>query len=173
MMWITAIVLLLASCKKDNQVIPLSGTITLSSKLYGSGPYYAKGFNFAQGTTVNFVSQSSPVDLLVTPIETLAGDVVGGIFESPQGLDAINLTNYFSDSNAAQSFFDAYLEVNVTSFTSMSDSLRVGDIYTFRTSDNKYAKILVKAITLGNDGTQKYVDVQMQYKYQPSGSTTF
>lgn len=162
------------SCKKDVPLVPVNGTITLSGMINGTAPdYYVYGFNFATGSTQKCYLTSSSADLVVISIQDPAGDVTGAFFENPQGLDAINLTDYNANLSSAEDLFTNYSEVVVTSFTSLTDTVKQGQLYTFRTAGSKYGKFLVKGVNIVANGSSQYAEVTIEWQFQPNGTTKF
>jgi hypothetical protein len=167
---ISILILLAFSCKKDN-TIPTKGTITLSSQLFTDGPAYAAyGFSFETGAILKYPEK--PVDLLVIALKTLAGDVDGAIFESSDRTGIFNNTYYNSLMDSSQNYFNHYSLVTDTIFTELSDTVKAGQIITYKTPGGKYAKFLVQSTNIVQ-GNQQYVEVNISWVFQPNGSRKF
>ena len=53
--------LLFSGCDGDD--VPTSGTVTVTNELYGSGPYYALGFSFAEARLVSTLTEPYDIDV--------------------------------------------------------------------------------------------------------------
>jgi len=158
----------LAGCKKDN-VPQFSGTVTIDNKLYGTGPYYAIGFSFPEGKKVS--TSGSPVDVFTIN--------VSGINSEISYFDAQNYNNSFfrygayGDAEAASLAFS-----NLTTFTAplwkvTGDSVKINQIWLFRTSIETYAKFRIISTISEVRDTRDYAECTFEWVYQPDGSLTF
>jgi hypothetical protein len=166
---ISIISIIVVSCKKNETSIPTSGMVTLSSQLVVDGSSYAGyGLSFTAGAIQKYPEHQ--VDLMV---ETSSDTVNGAVFTSPNYLGTFNNTNYNSDLTVAENLFNSYINVTDTAFKELSDTIKTGQIITYKSAANKYAKILVRSINLVNQDGQQYAKVNISWQFQPNGSTKF
>jgi hypothetical protein len=165
------LIMLLVSCKKETKV-PVSGTITLSSQLMGDGPYYTHGFSFLTGAIHKYPGEQ--VDLLVLALKTTSGDVDGAVFEAANDYSgSFNNTYYNLDLGLAETQFNNYSEVTATNFKAVTDSIMEGQIITYKSPGNKYAKILIQNFNIVIQGNEQYAQVTISWVFQPNGTTKF
>jgi hypothetical protein len=139
--------------------------------LVNDGPSYATyGFSFLAGAIHKFPGEQ--VDLLVLALKLPSGDVNGAIFSAPDRAGTFNNTDYNKDLGLARNLFNNYSEVTATNFKELSDTIKEGQIITYKSASNKFAKILVESVSIvpGND---QYAKVNISWVFQPSGSTKF
>jgi len=170
---ISTIVLLFASCKKSETTIPTNGTVTLSSLSFADNSSYAiNGFSFSAGAIHKY--PGSQTDLLLLALTTPSGDVDGAIFSAPDyNIGTFNNTFYNQDPGTAESFFNNYSVVIATSFKDLSDTIMEGQIITFKTGDNKFAKFLVLAFRKVSQGNEQHAEVDIKWQFQPNGTAKF
>jgi len=162
-----------AACNKEKNP-GNSGEITLTSELYGSGPYYAYGFNFSLGKMVKTSDHPGP-DITVLPKSSPDNSVVESAYLSSDNLkNSFSFTASFSSLSEAEDFFNHYTEVNDSSgYQGIAEDIRPYQIWTYRTSDEKYAKLLIKTVKKEIRDDFPYAETTLQYVYQPDGSRTF
>jgi len=169
---ISILCIFMVSCKKNDSSIPVSGTVTLSSELVPDGSSYAiYGFSFTAGAVQKYPGQQ--VDILLESLLSATDSFQGAVFSSPDYLGTFNNTNYNQDLTVAQNLFNSYSTVTDTAFKAISDTIKVGQIVTYKSPANKFAKILVRGINLVNQGSQKYAKVNISWQFQPNGSAKF
>jgi hypothetical protein len=158
------------SCKKDT-TIPTSGIITLSSQQVADGSAYATyGLSFIAGALHKYPEQQ--VDVLVLALKP-AGDITALFFTAPDyNTGTFNNTYYNQDLTAAETQFNEYSEVTVTDFKPLSDTLKVGQIITYKSAANKYAKILIRSIAIVKI-IPPYAEVNISWVNQPNGTSKF
>jgi hypothetical protein len=167
---ISILVILLISCKKETKVA-LSGTITLSSKQIVDGSAYATyGLSFLAGAIHKYPEEQ--VDLLVIALKPV-GIVTATFFSAPDyTTGTFNNTAYNPDLTTAETLFNNYTEVTAKDFQALTDTIKEGQIITFKSAASEYAKILVRSINiLGGD--DQYAEVKISWVFQPNGTTKF
>ncbi len=166
--------LLPAGCSDDTSSPGHAGTITLTSQLYGSGPYYAMGYNFSLGKMVRTLDQPGP-DLTVLARSTPDNSRVESAYLNTDNLhDSFVLNGAFPDRSTAEAFFDSYLEVDDSpGYRGIADSLAPWQVWTFRTSGNKFVKLLVLSVKTEIRDNFPYAETTLRFVYQPDGSRTF
>lgn len=167
-------VFLVAACSKDEEKAKTSGEVVLSSQIMGNGTnYYVEGFLLEQAKKVSFNLTSTPVpDLVLENILDLAGKVQGANLTSPQNDEAFYKTGEFNSLAEAQASFDNLTEAGNYTFSPTAPDIKANQIYVFKSRSNRYAKLLIKdyqTLTLPTP----YVQVTIQWVYQPSGEKTF
>lgn len=167
----SAFIIVAVSCKKDTS-IPVSGTVTLSSQLLPDGSSYATyGFSFTAGAIQKYPGQQ--VDVLIGSLLSASDSIQGAVFSSPNYTGTFSNTKYNPDLTVAENLFNNYSMVTDTAFNALSDTIKVGQIVTYKSPANKYAKILVRSINLVNQGGQSYAKVNISWQFQPNGSAKF
>ncbi len=158
------------SCKKDSTV-PTSGTIILSSQQIVDGSAYATyGLSFVAGALHKYPGQQ--VDVLVLALKPM-GDITALYFTAPDyNIGTFNNTYYNQDISAAETQFNNYSEVTATDFQPLSDTLKIGQIITYKSAANKYAKILIRSIGIVKINPP-YAEVNISWVYQPNGTVKF
>jgi hypothetical protein len=167
----------LSCCKKDDSP-PLSGTTTIdnilkNTKPDNSGTYYAFGFSVTSGKSVSTLQ--SPLDVI-----TINAD-----FDINYNVRKI----YFATNNFSNSFFrygvypDASFAANafnsLTSFTEpaswkeIGDSVKINQIWIYKTSTSGFAKLKVTATAAEKRDTKPYAECTFDWVYQPDGTYTF
>ena len=171
---ITLLVLWVAvSCNKEKNP-GNSGEITLTSELYGTGPYYAMGYNFALGKMVKTLDHPGP-DITILAESSPDNTVVKSAYLSSDNLNnSFSLTASFNNLGEAENFFNNYGEViDSSGYQGIAADIQPYQIWTFRTSDSKYVKMLIKSVKKEIRDDFPYAETTLQYVYQPDGSRTF
>jgi len=160
----------LVSCKKETK-IPASGTVTISSRQIASGPSYVTyGFSFSAGAIHKYPGQA--VDVIVLALKP-SGDITGILFTAPDYYTGnFNNTFYSPNPDSAEVLFNKYLDVTVTDFQPLTDTLKLGQVITYKNGANQYAKMLIKNINIVKTDPP-YAEVTVQWAFQSSGSTKF
>lgn len=163
----------LSGCKKNDKPV-LSGTITIDNILYGNGPYYANGFSVPTGTILSTLN--NPLDLITILEDHDVNYVVRKVFFSTSNYEnSFSLYGSYNDEAAAIQAFK-----NLTSFGSpvwseIADSVSANQIWLYRTSSGKYAKIrVIGTFTEKRDNMVfPYAECTFEWVYQPDGTPTF
>lgn len=162
--------LFLPGCKKDNSP-KLSGTITINNIFYGSGPYYALGFSVPTGRKVSTLND--PLDVISIMADADINDNVRKIYFATIGLyDSFYRFGQYADSTTAILAFKSLTSFTDPPWTETSDSVRANQVWLFRTSMDKYAKIRVMK-TVAEKRDKPYAECTFEWVYQPDGSQTF
>jgi hypothetical protein len=164
--------LFLSACEKTND--QYRGQVVISSAFnFDESSVY--GFNFELGERTRYPSVGEPLpDVIVDRFRLLDGSVKPG-FTSPANTNGFALAGEFNDLQASLDFFRNKLDtfdINAD-FSPSSDTVREFQVWVLKTTLNKYAKLHVQQIWTVEDVTGKYVEVMVDYYYQPDGSATF
>jgi hypothetical protein len=165
-----AVMLLLAGC--DGTDGPSSGTVTLNNELYGSGPYYALGFSFAQAKAISTLSVPAP-DITVQAGSLSTGGPVEAFLSADTFEPPFALKGEYGSESAAVSAFKALTSVGTASYIELGAPLKNNQVWVVRTEDKKYAKIRIIEVTLNITLSPPSASCKFEWVYQPDGSTTF
>lgn len=164
--------ILLTSCNKNE--IKTSGTITIDNELLGTGPYYGYGFHVPTGEKVS--NLNSPLDV----ITVLTNPVIAN--EEPTIFFTVNnYSNSFSKygqypgESAASDAFKNLKSFNAPQWKELADSIKPNQIWLFRCSDEKYAKLrIISTFTEKRTGMPfPFAECTFEWVYQPDGTLTF
>jgi len=166
---------IIPGCKKDETTVNTQGESTLSTRLYGTGPYYTYGFSFATGKNIRYPGNGSTrVDLVAQSITDPSNNIIGVVLTSPDNDHAFMVTGKYEDSDTALQAFNNYTSVADGSFSALSDTLTVNEILTFRAVNKTYAKMLITALAKYPDSlTDEYLEIKFRWSYQPDSTTVF
>jgi hypothetical protein len=160
------------SCKKETS-IPTSGTTTISTELFGTDVYYTYGFSFAKAAKVKFPGQSADF----AAVAIFGGEnnaLTGALFNIPDYSNGFNKTAEFDNLADAEAYFNAYKNVTATQFILETGALQPGEVYTFKTRSDTYAKLLILAVSLDtSEVNNHFAEIEFRWQYQPDGTTTF
>ena len=170
---IIALLLIATACNK-NKNPGNAGEITLTYELFGTGPYYAMGYNFTLGKMVKTSDTPGP-DITVLAISSPDNSIVESAYLSTNNMqNSFSLTASFNDLAAAESYFNNYLEVNDSSgYTGIAADIQPFQIWTYRTADTKYVKMLILKVKKEIRNEFPYAETTLRFVYQPDGSRTF
>jgi len=167
--------LFFASCEDNNDVPDAKGNITISSEIFGTNLYYVNGYSFEEDKFVPSLNSGGSVpDIIPVNVLLVSGDVTGMILSASE--DGSGLYKNFESSNIkeAEGFFNNYRMVDAANFTSLSDTLETGQVYTFKTYKDNYVKFLVEDVRLMSGSLLKdYVEADIKYYIQRDGSQEF
>lgn len=158
------------SCeKKKDQAY--SGEILLSSERLQSGQVYSYyGFSFEDGSVSVYSAGTSIVADLFAIYNDFNQQV---ILQSSNQIDAFYLNGEFQSAGEAESYYNGYSEVTASNFQSQAIDVKVNQVWTVKTSGDKYAKIWIKDIQMKTGALSDFVELTIRYQYQPDGTKTF
>ncbi|MBN2634174.1 MAG: hypothetical protein JXR66_11495 [Bacteroidales bacterium] len=164
------LILVLSSCKDpDYRIDPdTSGTVTIDNTLFGTGPYYAIGFNFDRALKISSLATPKP-DI------TLGYDEGSAIFflQTNAGINGFHLTGEYPDQTLAKEAFDNLTTFNVNDWEEWANPLKVNQVWLYRSADEHYAKIRIIALSAEDLDPRDYAECTFEWVYQPDGSLTF
>lgn len=158
-----------SGCKKDDTVSG-SGTVTIDNTLYGTGPYYEKGFSFASAKKISTLEDPGPDIVLYVNIDNPPNKLT---------LQADNLNPSFfkigdyPDAQSAISSFEALKTVGDYLWADMADPIADNQVWVFRTGNSCYAKFRIISTVNTVKNSIPYGECKLEWLYQPDGSKTF
>jgi hypothetical protein len=159
------------SCTKDE--IPVSGNQTIETTLYGSGPYYAYGFSFSQGKEISTLDDPGPDITLLADVD-IDGKTIRRLMLQTENLkNSFNKYGTYPDASSAEAAFNNLTSANVTQWVEWVDTLKVNQLWIFRTGEEHYAKFrIINTLAEQRNGTA-YGECTFEWDYQPDGTLTF
>lgn len=170
------ILLSLPQCSKKEGP-RISGEVTINSKQFFDVTYYIIGYSFTQGKLIDTREDPGP-DVTVWPKIEANGDVQDAFLDNPNAKNSFSLTASFDNPDNAENYFSSYKTVNDSSgYTGLAMPIRKNQIWTFRTSSERYVKMLILDVTATRlpegDTTKPYAETTFRFVYQPDGTRTF
>lgn len=165
----------LFSCKKDEPV-PVKGEEVLTSNKSVSGQTYSvTGFSFATASQVKYtLGGTESVDIILNEMIDQFGVPYDVYLSSPSNYEAFKLYGTYQTAQEAESAFTAYRTIDATSFSDKTGGLTPNTIYTYKSKDNKYAKILIMNVKLiETSGVTPFFSISLKWAFQPDGTTSF
>jgi hypothetical protein len=159
------------SCKKD-ETPPTSGTVTIDNITTLGQTYYVYGFLFSEAKKVSTLGD--PVDVITISAEVDINNVITRItFSANTYKESFFLFGEYSDATSASLAFK-----NLTSFSNPQwidppVTVKLNQIWLFRTTQNKYAKIRVVNTVAEKRNNIPYAECTFEWEYQPDGTLTF
>ena len=166
------LVVLLAACEKEEEV-RYSGIVVFSSE--PGGQYFTNGYGFSFEEGKNIVCQNlscKQADIVAVHL-ILQTEIEAVFLQSPENNDAFFLNESFDTEAEAVSYYNDYTEVAALDFAFATSELQVHQVWTFQSTEMKYAKFRIIEISIYNDATYPFAEVTVEYKYQPGGIMTF
>jgi hypothetical protein len=164
------------SCEENNGDDRPKGEVTISSEILGTNVYYVNGFSFEEEEYVPSLNSGSDVpDIIPENILEVSGEVIGMALSAGPGNPYGFYKNFESNNIAeAEEFYDNYTEAEAVNFSSLSDTLEAGQVYTFRTYKDNFVKFLVKDVRLESGGTLTgHAEADLKYSIQRDGTAIF
>jgi hypothetical protein len=166
---------LIMACESGENGIKNSGEVILTSERILTDTYRSVGFSFKEGKNVPFPAVGGVVpDIVVTNETDLEGNITGAIFTSPNNLLAFHMEGSFNSFTEALNRYNEYKEVTAEDFTALANPVIQYQLWTMRTAEQKFAKLVVKDIRIKTDSpVSDYIEVTIEYQYQPDGTAVF
>jgi len=163
------------SCTKENDP-EITGDVTISSRFYGTTVYYVYGYSFELEEKVpSFNSGGKLYDIIPENVINPAGDVIGVQFTT-EGSNQYGFykNGDFSGLSEAENYFNSYLEAENGPWSSLTDTLAVAQVYTYRTHEGNFVKFCIKDVQIIQPLTEsEYVNVDIHYFIERSGTQIF
>ncbi len=145
-----------------------SGTVTIDNTLYGTGPYYAIGFNFSTAAKVSSLSTPAP-DITLD----LGGSLSVFILQTGSGLNGFFLEGEYADEATAKQAFASLTAPLVTVWADWANPVKPNQVWVYRSADEHYAKIRIVSVYSETRTPRDYAECTFEWVYQPDGSLTF
>lgn len=134
------------------------------------------GFSFSQGKAISLPNNDNITpDLFVLAHRAEDGTVLGVFFAADSLRPAFNLIKNFSDPDSAEIFFDDLSEAPDSGYQNLALPVNINQLWTVKTHDNKYAKILIIYTEAYEDtaALNYHLEATFRWKYQPDGTRFF
>jgi hypothetical protein len=164
------------SCDNKEDKVKYKGEAIFSSEKTQNGDIYiVYGFLFEKGENIPYtLTSGSPPDIIVSNLTDVQNNITGAVLNSPDNEEAFSLNRIDDNYAEAKEWFDSYSEVTVTDFNPLVDSVELYQVWTIQTAAGKFAKILIKDIEIiTNSSVQDYIEITVDYEYQPDGTRIF
>ncbi len=164
-----------SGCEKEEGP-DTSGEATLTSdRILEGSTYSIYGFSFEQGKMIKYNPAGEGIipDFFILPKTGTGGQINGALLDSPNQNKSFSLTAEFSDSLLALQYFEQYKNVIDSNYVFLADPLNENQIWTFRTRDNKFCKILIKEMKAFVKNSENYAETTFLWEFQPDGSMEF
>lgn len=172
--FITLILTIFVSgCKKDEKT-PLSGTVTIDNKLYGTVAYYGLGFTFSTAKKTSTLNMP-PADITIDAFKITVGeqDSIILYFYANNYLPSFFCYGKYADASAASEAFDNLTTFNVPQFVDMGNDVNANQVWLYRTSDDKFAKIRIISTARASGTIKPDAECTFEWAFQPNGTLTF
>lgn len=175
---IIALLFIISACEEKAEVLKNVGEITLSSEFHGADNFYYRfGYSFEKQDffQIPLASKNDIPDIFLEDI-LLPGDkgLISFIYSEESNVNGILKTEDFESLTEAEAYYNNYIEAVNGSWKSYSDTLQSYQVYTFKTSENKYVKILIQDVRIvENISISDFVEVDLKYYIQRDGSGNF
>lgn len=148
------------------------GEFTIDNTLYGLGPYYAIGFSFEEGRTLQTIESPGP-DITVHAKTDAQGNVSGAYLDTPNLEESYALAGDFDNEADARNFYDNLLEVGSYTWLLFADNISEHQVYVFKTRNDNYVKFRIRDLVLEDINDRAFAEVTIEWRIQPDGSATF
>lgn len=165
---------ILPGCKKEDKPV-YSGIMTINNKRVGVSPtFYIEGFHVPTGKKVpdlnnqiDIISVLSAYDVNFNPLKLF--------FATNNFRNSFYRYGQYGDARAAENAFNSLTEFTEPQWTEIGDSVGINQIWLYRTSDSKYAKLRIISTILEKrtDMQDPYAECTFEWVFQPDGSKTF
>lgn len=166
----------LFSCKEDKPVTVRGDEVLTSNKYENGQAYYVNGFSFASASQVKYtLGGTESADLILNEMINQSGVPYEVYMSSPSNYEAFKLYATYQTAQEAEDGFTAYQTITSSSaFSDKTAGLIPNTIYTYKSKDNKYAKLLIKNVQLiQTSGVASFFSVSIKWQFQPDGTTSF
>jgi hypothetical protein len=163
--------LVLSSCKK-NETPQTSGTVTIDNITTLGQTYYVYGFLFSEAKKVSTLGD--PVDVITISAEVDINNVITRItFNANTYKESFFLFAEYSDATSASLAFKNLTTFSNPQWINPPVTVKLNQIWLFRTTQNKYAKIRVVNTVAEKRNNIPYAECTFEWEYQPDGTLTF
>lgn len=164
--------LLQVSCKKDEPP-PTSGTVTIDNTRTLGQTYYVYGFLFSKAQKVSTLSD--PYDVLTVDAYDVhsSGTADSIYFDAHAIKEQFFLFGKFANEATASTEFKNLVSFSSPPWKYSPVTVRENQIWLFRTSKDKYAKIRIIKTVAGKKDVKPFAECTFEWEYQPDGTLTF
>lgn len=161
-----------SGCKKDTSPT-LSGTVTINNILVLKGDkYFANGLSVPTGKKITF--SAPPTNVVTILADKDVNNNVRKIYFSTNNIeDSYSRVGNYPDAVSASIAFENLITFTPPLWTPLGDSVKANQVWLFKTSFDKYAKIRVISTVAEKRDNKPYAECTFEWVYQPDGSTTF
>jgi hypothetical protein len=166
-----------ARCKKESNNAPdkdsarLSGIVTINDSLKWSNElqtWTILGFLFSQGKLVPYPGSPNP-DITVETDGTLDNIIL----QANNYKNSFYLAGEFENEALAEEAFDNLTALTILQWDAKADSLKVNQIWVYRSGTNHYAKLRIIDTFSKTADPNNYAECTFEWVYQPDGTLTF
>ncbi|MEX0987736.1 MAG: hypothetical protein WD052_09690 [Bacteroidales bacterium] len=165
-------VLLTVCCERTDQID--RGQIVLSSA-FNFDMATVQGYNFDLGKRTSYPSSGEALpDIVVDQYRRIDGTVKPG-FTSPSNPDGFALAGAFSTVEESLDYFNSQLQSfdPEAAYSPSTDTVTLFQVWVLKTNAGNYAKLHVNEIREASDASGEYIEVIVDYYYQPNGVPEF
>jgi hypothetical protein len=165
----------MSACKKEDDV-RYSGTMTIDNVLTLVNNSYYIGYGFSVPTGQKVSTLNNPPDVInVLEDHDVSFNVRKIFLSSNNFMDSFYKYGQYNDAAAASLAFNNLTAFTASSWTELADSILANQIWIFRTSDDKYAKIWIISTfsEKRDDMPLPYAECTFEWVFQPNGTQLF
>lgn len=173
---LVAMALIAGSCKKEKET-PLSGEVTVDTKLNFDGVvYFAMGFHFETASLLPTHKTPFPD---ITLLANFSGEEISQlIIQAPPGYASESFALYgeYESASAAEAAFNGFATVTEGDlvWSIMGDNVELHQVWVYRRSDGRFAKMLIKAIDVEETSDNQLIALcTFRWVFQPEETNTF
>lgn len=158
------------SCKKDEPA-PTTGTVTIDNTTIDQ-IYNVNGFLFSESRKISTVG--NPADVLTISAEVdINNEITRITFNVNTYLESFFLFGEYSNATAASVAFENLKSFSNPQWIDPPVEVKLNQVWLFRTTQNKYAKIRVVNTVAEKRNNIPYAECTFEWEYQPDGTLTF
>ncbi|MCU0409078.1 MAG: hypothetical protein MUD02_09035 [Bacteroidales bacterium] len=168
---VLVMVLSLPGCSKDE--LRTSGIDTIDNRLFGSGPYYAMGFQFSSGAAVSTLDDPGPDIVLYMNADNPALPRL--TFQASNFQPSFALAGTYASEAEAIAAFNGLTDVGTYSWDEIAEPIVPNQVWVYRSSRELYTKIrTVSTVSeMRPDIPFRYGECTFEWVHQPDGTPTF
>jgi hypothetical protein len=167
---ILATLIFFSGCNKDNTTSD-SGTATIDNTLYGTGPYYAKGFSFTSAGLVSTLETPGPDIVLYVNVDNPA--IARLTFQTNNYKPSFYKLGDYPDAASASSAFDNLKTVGSYQYAEMADPVSINQVWVYRSGTETYTKIRIVSTVNEKRNNLAFGECTFEWVSQPDGSLIF
>lgn len=168
------LIVLFSGCKEDKSTEPVVNAVTSGSVAIDTRRL-PTGFSFSRGDTISTPNATNILPDFEFYVKTANDPRPLGVHfvgARPYFKPTFNFKRFFSTLDSANAYFEAIREVTDTAFAvEIFFESTPYQIYTVKTFDEKFAKILITKN--GPNADTSYATCSFEWMYQPNGTRSF